>query len=168
MQSPLSLSPAQIEALPEPAKSEVKALLGLKQALYDTLGDFPLNNVLPYDYGINRTAAQGTAVPANGSIQDSIKITADAAFLGLDVRGASTGSYLVFLRVDNSDRQLMNIATHSNAFVGTGQRPAPLRKPLLLPANTTISIEISDLSGNENNVYLYFHGYKLYQGRSVA
>lgn len=168
MSSPLAITPAQIEALPEPAKSEVKALLGLKQAMYDTLGDFPLNNVLPYDYGVNLYAAEGTAVPANGTVNASIKVSADAAFLGLDVRGASTGSYLLFLRVDNSDRQLMNIPTHSNAFVGTGQRPAPLRKPLLLPANTTISLQISDLSGAENNIFLYFHGYKLYQGRAVA
>ena len=62
----------------------------------------------------------------------------------------------------------MNIPAHSTAFVGTGHRPAPLHKPLLLPANTTLSLDITDLSGLGNDVYLYFMGFKLYQRRAGA
>jgi hypothetical protein len=164
----IALTDAAINALPEPARSEVKALLGIKQSLYDVLGSYPLDNVLPYDYGINLNAAQLTAVPANGTAQASIKVSADAAFIATSVRGSSTGDYLLFARIDNSDRQLMNVPTHSNAFTGTGQRPAPLAKPLLLPANTTISLDITDLSGQANDVYLYFFGFKLYQRRVGA
>lgn len=163
-----ALSEASIAALPEPARSEVMALLGIKQSLYDVLGSYPLDNVLPYDYGLIRNAAKGNQVPANQTVSDSIKVSADAAFISCSVRGSSTGDYLLFARIDNSDRQLMNIPTHSSAFVGTGQRPAPLHKPLLLPANTTISFDLTDLSGQGNDIYLYFMGFKLYQRRAGA
>lgn len=148
--------------------AEVKSLLGIKQALYDVLGNYPLNNVLPYDYGFELSDRLGTQVPANGTASASIKVTADAAFIACSIRGASTGDFLTFMRIDSSDRQLMNVATHSVALVGTGERPAPLHKPLLLEANTTVSFDITDLSGAANDVYFYLFGFKAYQTRTVG
>jgi hypothetical protein len=163
----LSITEAEIKALPPAAQAEVKALLGLKQAWYDVQGAYPLDNVLPYAYGVELSTRLNNAVPANGTVTASIKVSADAAFIGMSVRGASTGDFLTFSRVDNSDRQLSNLAIHSSAWMGTGERPAPLHKPLLLPANTTISMDITDLSGSINSVFLYFHGFKVYQRRST-
>ena len=164
----IALTDAEITKLPEPARSEIKALLGISQSMYDVLGSYPLDNVLPYDYGVIQSTARGNALPALGTVSNSIKVSADAAFIAVSVRGSSQGDYLANLRIDNSDRQLMNIPTHSSALVGTGQRPAPLHKPLLLQANTTISIDFTDLSGQSNDVYFYLHGFKLYQRRVGA
>ena len=162
----LAITEKELSLLPAGARAEVKAILGLKQAMYDVQGSYPLDNVLPYVYGIELSVRLSNPVPANGTVTASIKVTADSAFLGISVRGASTGDFLTFPRQDNSDRQLSNIPVHSSAWMGTGERPAPLHKPLLLAANTTISMDITDVSGSQNEVFLYFHGFKVYQRRT--
>ena len=65
-------------------------------------------------------------------------------------------------RIDSSDRQLQNEAIHSSNFMGTAQRPGPLNKPLLLPANTTISFDLTDISGSTNQLWFDFGGFKIY------
>lgn len=165
MASPLDITGQQLDALMAanaPAGMAVKALLNIRQALFDILGAFPQDNVLPYFYSFSNTLAKGNAIAANGAIQNSIKISADAAFVAMSVRGQSTGDFLAFMRMDASDRQLMNEAVISGAFMGTAQRPAPLHKPLLLPANTTVSFDITDVTGQTNELYLTLAGFKVY------
>ena len=134
------------------------------QALFDIFGAYPQDNVLPYQYSLtnNNSNLATPTIGANQTVQNSIKITADSAFVAMDIRGVSTGDLLFFYRMDSSDRQLMNIPVHSSNFMGTAQRPAPLRKPLLLPANTTISFDITDLSGASNQLWLTLSGFKVY------
>lgn len=144
------------------AALNIKALLNIRQALFDILGAFPQDNVLPYFYSFHNTAAAGNQLTANGTIQNSIKISADAAFIAMSMRGSSLGDYTAFMRMDASDRQLMNEAVISSALVGTAERPAPLHKPLLLPANTTVSFDLTDISGVANDVYLTLAGFKVY------
>lgn len=134
------------------------------QALFDIFGAYPQDNVLPYQYSLMNTnnTPQTPAIGANATVQNQIKISADSAFVATDVRGISTGDLLFFMRMDSSDRQLQNIPVHSSNFMGTAQRPAPLRKPLLLPANTTISFDITDLSGSANQIWLTLSGFKVY------
>lgn len=167
--SPLEISPQALQALERShpaAAAEVKALIGIRQSLYEVLGSFPLDNVLPYVYGLqNVGSGVNPLIPANQTVSNSFKVTADAAFVAMSVRAQSTGDFLVQARIDNSDRILMNIPVASSAFCGTGQRPAPLHKPLMLSANTTVSFDLTDLSGSPNAVYLYFFGFKAYQRR---
>ncbi len=144
------------------ALANVKALLNIRQALFDILGAFPQDNVLPYFYGCINTAANNNPIPANGTIQNSIKISADSAFIAMSVRGSSSGDFTTFMRMDASDRQLMNQAIHSSALMGTAERPGPLHKPLLLPANTTVSFDFNDLSGADNDLYFVLAGFKVY------
>lgn len=134
----------------------------LRQAFYDTLGTYPSENVMPYWYGFKNTTAGGNAISGNGTGSNSIKITAEAAFLATDLRVVSTGTYRIFARIDSSDRQLMNEQQHGNNVAGTAQRPGFLAKPLLLPANTTISFDLTDLSGSTNEIELTMNGYKIY------
>lgn len=134
----------------------------LRQGLYDTLGTYPSENVMPYWYGFKNLTADGNALTASGTGNNSIKITAEAAFLATDVRVVSTGSFRIFARIDSSDRQLMNSSQHINNVAGTAQRPGFLAKPLLLPANTTISFDLTDISGAPNEVELTMNGYKIY------
>lgn len=166
----LRLTDRDIAALDPAGRAQVLAMLDLRQALFDILGSYPQDNVLPYFYSFSNTARRGAAgtpggvIAANATIQNSIKISADSAFVACSVRGASSGNYLLFMRTDSSDRQLMNAGEPviNTAITGTAQRPAPLHKPLLLPANTTISFDVTDISGANNDVYFTFAGFKVY------
>lgn len=166
----LRLTDRDIAALDPAGRAQVLALLDLRQALFDILGSYPQDNVLPYFYSFSNTLRRGAAgtpngaIAANTTVQNSIKISADSAFVACTVRGASLGDYLLFMRTDSSDRQLMNAGEPviNTAITGTAQRPAPLHKPLLLPANTTISFDITDISGAQNDVYFTFAGFKVY------
>lgn len=145
------------------AALQVKSLMQLRQAMYDLLGAYPQESILPYAYTVSLTSAKGNAISANGTQQGSIRITADSAFIATQITGVSTGAYLVFPRTDSSDRQLVNEAIHSSAYVGTAERPHYLPKPLLLQANTTLSFDFTDLSGGTNEVRLSYIGYKVYR-----
>lgn len=158
----LDITAEQLQKLPEPAQTMVKAALNIKQALYDVLGSYPQDNVLPYFYQASNTTAKSNAVGANTTGQNSIKISADSAFVACSVRGASTGDFTAQLRQDASDRILMNEQIHSSALMGTAEFPGPFHKPMLLPANTTLSIDYTDLSGATNQIWLSLAGFKVY------
>ena len=162
MANPLNLTADELAALPAGDKAQVKAIYNLRQALFDILGSYPQDNVLPYQYSLNNSVLSNNAVAANATVQNSIKITADAAFVAMDVRGVINGDFYIFMRTDSSDRQLMNQAVHSGNFLGTAQRPAPLNKPFLIPANTTLSFDLTDLSGVQNQIFLTLSGFKVY------
>ncbi len=158
----LDISAAELEQLPKDAKAQVKALLNIRQGLFDILGAFPQDNVLPYWYSFQNTTLQNNAIAANAVIQNSIRISADSAFIACAAQGTSDGDYTIFMRQDASDRQLMNIAVNSNAFTGTAERPGFFHKPLLLAASTTVSFDVTDLSGSTNQVWFTLAGFKVY------
>jgi hypothetical protein len=163
--NPLDITKTELAALPGPIAAQVKALLNVRQALFDVFGTYPPKNILPYCYSLERSVAQGNAVAAGATVQDTIKISADASFVGCQITGASTGDYLAQMRIDNSDRILMNRPVHSSALVGTAERPHYLPKPLLVSANATISFDLTDLSGAQNEIYFTLVGYKIYEQR---
>ena len=132
-------------------------------ALYDILGNYPRKNVLPYFYQFSLTTANGDSMAANGTGRASIKVSSDASFVVNYITGSSTGEYLIRMRTDSSDRQLMDDAVHSATIVGTAERPLILPKPLLLGQNTTISFELTNLTAQENEVYLTLCGFKVYR-----
>lgn len=158
----LKLTATDLAQLPPGELANVKGLMQIRQSLYDLFGAFPQANILPYTYSFSLTSAKGNALGASASGNASIKISADSAFVGVSVRGASSGDYAIFPRTDASDRQLVNESTHNSVYVGTAERPSPLHKPLLLPANTTISFDLVDLSGAVNEIYFGIAGYKVY------
>jgi len=165
-QGSIDISQAELQALPPQFATVVKSLLNIRQSFYDVFGSYPQANTLPYWYGVALTTAAGTALTALGESLQSIRIAADSAFVATSLVGSSDGDYNLFIRQDSSDRQLSNISVINTALVGTAQRPGFLAKPLLLPANTTISLTLNDLSGAANEVFLFFHGFKVYNRRS--
>jgi hypothetical protein len=166
MDDPLKLTAADLAQLSLGDKANVKAIYNLRQALFDILGSYPQDNVLPYFYSLSNTVREGNPIAAGATVQNSIKITADAAFVAMTARGVVNGDMLIFMRTDSSDRQLMNKAVHSSSFLGTGQRPAPLHKPFLIPANTTLSFDLTDISGAQNEIQLTLAGFKIYNRRA--
>lgn len=162
MSSLLDITKEELDGLPAPAKAQVKALLSVRQSFYDVFGAFPQDNVLPYFYGCINTTANGNDIAANTTVQNSIRISADSAFVAISIRGVSDGDFSVFMRQDASDRQLMNISQNSGIVMGTAERPGFLHKPLLLAANTTISFDFTDLSGATNQIWWGLAGFKVY------
>jgi hypothetical protein len=158
---PDEIAPLLRNISPE-GQANALALAGVRQAIFDTIGAYPARNVMPYAYSFELSQRLSTQVAANGTSNASIKVTADAAFIARYITGVSTGAYLLNMRVDASDRQLNNIMVNNGAFVGTAERPNILPKALLLPANSTISFDITDISGQINNVYFTLIGYKIY------
>jgi hypothetical protein len=144
-------------------QTQVKALLNVRQALFDCFGTYPSANAMPYIYALERSTAKGNAIGAGLTIQDKVSISSDAAFVCTYITGSSTGDYLIQARLDASDRILMNIPVHSSTIVGTGEQQFKLPKPLLIPANATLSLDLTDLSGSANEVYLSLCGYKVYR-----
>ena len=163
--NPLDITKSELAQLPPAVAAQVKAMLNVRQALFDVFGTYPPKNILPYCYSLERSVAQGNAIGAGLTVQDSIKVSADSSFVACQVTGASTGDYLAQLRIDNSDRILMNRPVHSSALVGTAERPHVLPKPLLISANATLSFDLTDLSGAQNEVYFTLVGYKIYGER---
>ncbi len=162
MPSLLDITEKDLNKLPFDLRMQIKAFLNIKQAFYDVLGKYPQDNVLPYFYQASNTTAKSNQLAANGNGQNSIKISADSAFIACSIRGASNGDFTAFIRQDASDRQLMNEQVHSSALMGTAERPGFFDKPMLLPANTTLSMDYTDLSGATNQIYLAFVGFKVY------
>jgi hypothetical protein len=158
----LDITKAELDSLPKDVAAQVKALLNIRQGLFDILGAFPQDNVLPYYYSFQNTTLTNDAIAANTTILNSIRISADSAFIACSARGTSDGDYTIFMRQDASDRQLMNIAVNSNAFTGTAERPGYFHKPLLLAASTTVSFDVTDLSGQTNQVWFTLAGFKVY------
>jgi hypothetical protein len=158
----LDITASELGQLAPAVQAQVKALLNIRQGLFDILGAFPQDNVLPYFYSCINTTANGNAITASGTVNNSIRISADSAFIAVSIRGTSDGDFTAFMKQDGSDRQLMNIAVNSNAIMGTAERPGYLHKPLLLPANTTISLEFTDLSGATNQLWWTLAGFKVY------
>jgi hypothetical protein len=138
------------------------------QAMYDILGAYPRENVLPYAYSLSNTTVKGNALTANGTIENNIKISSDAAFVACKVTGSSTGNYSLLLRLGGSDRVLMNEAVHDAAYVGTAERPSILPKPMLIQANSVLNATLADLSGAPNEVYLTFIGFKVYNWQNYG
>jgi hypothetical protein len=157
-----------LEQIDPKAAMLVKAQLSLRQAIFDVMGAFPQDNVIPYFYAWQNTASNGAAgtpngiLGANSTALNQIRISADSAFIAISLRGVSDGPYTIFLQQDASDRQLMNMAVNADTIVGTAERPGPFHKPLLLPANTTLTITMADISGQNNNVWGCFAGFKVY------
>jgi hypothetical protein len=158
----------QIGKAPPGIVEMVKALLNVRQSIFDVFGAFPQDNVIPYFYAFQNTSSNGAAgtpngiLGANGTALNQIRISADSAFIACSMRGVSDGPYTIFMQQDASDRQLQNIAVNADTVVGTAERPGPLHKPLLLPANTTLSFTLADLSGSNNNVWVTMGGFKVY------
>ena len=93
----LDITANELNELPAAVKAQVKALLNIRQGLFDILGAFPQDNVLPYFYSCQNTSADGTAIAANSTVQNSIRISADSAFIAMSIRGTSDGDFTAFI-----------------------------------------------------------------------
>jgi len=103
------------------------------------------------------------ALAANQELIDqSISIEADSDFFWMTLVGESTGAYEIRFKLP-SGRYDSNSRIRNSMCVGTAQLPAPKTPWVYAPANGRIGIDIKDLSGAPNSIYLALRGFRRFR-----
>lgn len=126
-----------------------------------------LVHYLPFVYG-----ADFLPLTANATLPISTVIDHDADFVlcyqnfvaSVQATGANVASPNVLAQqiLETSGRRLQDKPTQIVNIFGTGQRPAVLFKPLVIPARSTISLVLQDLGGVTINIRASYIGVKAY------
>ncbi|MDP2652032.1 MAG: hypothetical protein Q8O94_02760 [bacterium] len=105
-------------------------------------------------------------VAANGSAQTSIYITPDADFLVSQICATSNAPFLYQVTDAGASRTWFSQFQNSVNATGLAQRPFFLPSPIMALQQTTLTINITNLSVNQQNtIYLSFQGAKLFAGK---
>jgi hypothetical protein len=109
-----------------------------------------------FQYVVNSTVA------ANGQTTPFIKVDADADFLVRKIISNQTSASLLAMISDaSSGDQWFDLQQVQPNVFGTAQYPNILAKPRLIKANSSINLQLNDLSGSENIVQVIFEGAKI-------
>lgn len=111
----------------------------------------------PFDY-----AYQVTLTALQPLSDQTLSINGDADFIIRALCGYSTGAYSIRLR-DAEGRYMSSAQIRNTNLVGTRQWPTPMFPELVVPKNSRIGIDITDLSNAGNTVELVFVGVKRFQ-----
>jgi hypothetical protein len=82
----------------------------------------------------------------------------DAPFKTILLTQSSTGSFTVLFRDGKNKRPFMNTQLHRDLVFGTAQNPFPVLVPYVFEWRSNILIDITDVSGAPNTVWLGFCG----------
>lgn len=113
---------------------------------------------LYYAYGITTNPALG----ANASVQLTISIL-NAPFKWIFATSTQTGPFTVQIADAKNQRQFFNDPLHYSLVFGTAQNPFPVLNPWTFDQNGAIQINLTDLSGAANTIWLGFIGVQLVQ-----
>lgn len=112
------------------------------------------------EYFIYQTNA--ITLTANGTATATITVTREADFYLTKVVRVQTGSFTFMIRDSSNDRQWSSTQLHSDIGAGTAQLPLLLPKPRFVARASTITIDLTDISGSSNTVRIGLIGYKVY------
>lgn len=107
-----------------------------------------------YTYGIS------IVLGANAAAQQVINIL-NAPFKWIFATAASTGAFTVQLADAKNLRQFFNTPLHNSLVFGTAQNPFPVLNPWTFDQNGAIQINVADISGAGNTIWLGFIGVQL-------
>lgn len=132
----------------------------IADALLEALGQRPHQRMYPYFLGVNRI---GTAkLLANQTITDQAPVGGDAAFLAVGLIGQGTGDFLLTLKWSHlSGQAFAQIGLHSKALFGSDWRPFQFPRPQLMPHDSTVTLDIANLTAADNHVAVYVYGFKV-------
>lgn len=102
-------------------------------------------------------------ITGNGQANLITRIDADADFLVRKIVGNRTGAYTLQISDSAAADSWQDQPVSDANQVGTAQYPYLLAKPRLIGRNSTISIQMNDLSGSTNTVQLIYEGAKVYR-----
>lgn len=119
-------------------------------------------NILPFILCPNESSGDNVlSVSANSSLR--WPFSNDQSGL-IEIRTlsmlATSENFLVEIIENGRNSSCSNRAVHAKTIFGTFGKPFKLPCPILLPKLQTIQSELTDLSGNENDIRLAFGGYK--------
>jgi hypothetical protein len=97
---------------------------------------------------------------AAGTVQT--RIQNDANFVIRKYLASSTGNFQVRLSDTGDQAEWMDGYVQRDNLFGTAQYPAVLTKPRTLRRNSTVQVEVADLSGAPNVIQIVFEGVKVY------
>jgi hypothetical protein len=132
----------------------------IADALLEALGQRPHQRMYPYFLGVNRL---GTAkLLANQAVADQAPVGGDAAFLAVGLIGQGTGDFLLTLKWSHlSGQAFAQIGLHSKALFGADWRPFQFPRPQLMPHDSTLTLELVNLTDVDNQVAVYVYGFKV-------
>ncbi len=129
-------------------------------------GEAPIQTPQPanyYDewgfYPFERTLTAGQEL-----LDQTISMEADSDFYWVALVGESTGAYEIRFKLP-SGRYMSSSRLRNSRCVGTAQLPAPVVPFVHVPANGRIGVDIKDLSGASNSVYLALRGFRRFRRR---
>lgn len=110
-----------------------------------------------YTYSVTLTSGQEL-------LDQSIAIDADSDFYVMALAGSSTGAYELRFKLPTG-RYSSSARIRNTLMIGTAQLPAAVTPFILCPANSRIGIDLKDLSGAGNSVYLALRGFRRFPTR---
>lgn len=119
---------------------------------------------LPFAYSVDFSplGTGGTRVVEIGADADFVCTMFNGVVFDRGSGQMILGRMLVSITVDNNQRQLTNQPTTLQCVYGTGPRPGQLFKPLVLPANSTMTITLDNLDSDDRVVKLSHVGVKAF------
>ncbi len=105
---------------------------------------------------------------ANAQAQNNITVV-NAPFRWMFALAVSTGAFLVQITDAQNNRQFFNLPAgtagqHSSLAFGTAQLPFPITPPYTFPSLGTIQVNVTDISGAGNTIWIGFDGQELVDG----
>jgi hypothetical protein len=100
------------------------------------------------------------SLTANQALQQTISIL-NAAFKWIFLVSTQTAAFTLQLSDAKNLRQFMNVPLHYSLVCGTAQNPFPVLNPYVFDQNGAIQINVLDLSGATNTIWLNFIGVQL-------
>lgn len=116
-------------------------------------------------YMLSNGPTNPTTIAANGSARVSVTPPADQGGEGdteiYYLNSRSTGQYAVSMVLAALNRRLSNQPVESSLIFGNPNLTSRLMSPLFVPATTSLDLELTDLSGNSNSVYVSCLGHQI-------
>lgn len=104
---------------------------------------------------------------ANAAAANQITIT-DADFRWMFALAVSTGAFTVQILDAKTNRQFINPGPQHSALVfGTAQLPFPVTPPYTFNKLGTITVQVTDISGAPNTIWIGFDGQELVDADAV-
>ena len=93
--------------------------------------------------------------------QQQIAQVLDSDFKAMFAMATSTGNFTSKIYSSSDKRGYSNQQTHSALFWGTAQNPFPLLSPIYFKSQSAILLDLTDLSGAGNTIYVSLAGVEL-------
>ncbi|MEM5806969.1 MAG: hypothetical protein QW474_01115 [Candidatus Aenigmatarchaeota archaeon] len=100
---------------------------------------------------------------ANQRINTQLNLLADSNFILEKVKALYDEPFLIQIKDTTSNYDWFNDRIRAELFFGTAQYPNILPFPIELKKASILKLDIENLSGNNNDLELFFEGYRVFE-----